>query len=122
LNFLGMGMPELAVIFLVAFLVLGPSKSIEMARTTGKVLGDLRRTFNDVLAATKLDPEDLNFSDPNATDSKATDSKATGPKSTGNAPTRSGPQAKDSSEDSPDDTAADSSADHPVDFHGADRQ
>lgn len=117
MNFLGMGMPELAVIFLVAFLVLGPSKSIEMARTTGKVLGDLRRTFNDVLAATKLDPEDLNFSD-----SKTTDPKATGPKATGSAPTRSGVQPKDSSEDSSDDTAADSSADHPVDFHGADRQ
>jgi Sec-independent protein translocase protein TatA len=42
LNFLGMGMPELAAIFLVAFLALGPSKSIEMARTTGKVLGDLQ--------------------------------------------------------------------------------
>ena len=112
MNFLGMGMPELAVIFLVAFLVLGPSKSIEMARTTGKVLGDLRRTFNDVLAATKLDPEDLNFSD----------SKTTDPKATGSAPTRSGVQPKDSSEDSSDDTAADSSADHPVDFHGADRQ
>ena len=59
MNFLGMGMFELAVIFLVAFLVLGPSKSIEMARTAGKVLGDLRRTFSEVIAATTLDPEHL---------------------------------------------------------------
>ena len=64
LNFLGMGMPELVVIFLVAFLVLGPSKSIDMARTTGKVLGDLRRSFNDVIAATARDPEDLHVTYP----------------------------------------------------------
>ncbi len=86
MNFLGMGMPELAVIFLVAFLALGPSKSIEMARTTGRLLGDLRRTFNDVIAATTLDAEDPYPSDPNAT---------------GSPPTRSGSQAKDSSGESP---------------------
>ena len=43
MNFMGMGIMELAVIFLVSFLVLGPSKSIDMARTAGKVLRDLRR-------------------------------------------------------------------------------
>ncbi len=35
MNFMGMGIMELAVIFLVSFLVLGPSKSIDMARTAG---------------------------------------------------------------------------------------
>ena len=88
MNCLGMGMPELAVIFLVAFLALGPSKSIEMARATGKVLGDLRRTFNEVITATTLDAEEPNPSDP---------------KTTGSAPTRSGYKPKDSSGDSPDD-------------------
>ncbi len=87
MNFLGMGLFELAVIFLVAFLALGPVKSVEMARTAGKVLGDLRRTFNDVIAATTLDAEDLNVS--------------------GRAPTRNGSKPKDSprdtSNDSPDD-------------------
>ena len=121
MNFLGMGMPELVVIFLVAFLVLGPSKSIDMARTTGKVLGDLRRTFNDVIAATALDPEDLNVADP-----KATGPKTTGPNDSRSAPAKSGSQPKDfpedSSEDPPDGTAGDSSADPPVDFHGAGRQ
>ena len=42
---------ELLVILLVAFLVVGPGRSIEMARRTGKVLGDLRRGFSDVTEA-----------------------------------------------------------------------
>ncbi len=104
MNFLGMGMPELAVIFLVAFLVLGPSKSIEMARTAGKVLGDLRRTFSEVIAATIVDPEHLNVSDPTAT----------GPKTNRSAPTRSGSKPKDSSDDS--------AADSPNDSNGVGRQ
>ncbi|MDA0263496.1 MAG: twin-arginine translocase TatA/TatE family subunit [Chloroflexi bacterium] len=55
MNFMGMGIPELGVILLVAFLVLGPGKSIEMARNVGKVLGDLRRQFNDVTSAVSLE-------------------------------------------------------------------
>jgi Sec-independent protein translocase protein TatA len=98
LNFLGMGMFELAAIFLVAFLVLGPIKSVEMARAAGKVLGDLRRTFNEVVAATTLDVEDLNVSDP---------------KTSGGAPTGSGSQ--------PEDSPSDSSNDSPGDSNGAGR-
>ena len=55
MNLMGMGMPEIAVIFLVAFLVLGPSRSIGMARTAGKGIRDLRRTFSDVASAVGLD-------------------------------------------------------------------
>ena len=52
-------MPELLVIMVVAFLALGPSKSIDMARSAGKVMRDLRRTFDEVTAAVKLDDDDL---------------------------------------------------------------
>ena len=48
---MGMGIPELGMILLVAFLVLGPSRAISMARNVGKVLGDLRRSFGDVTSA-----------------------------------------------------------------------
>ena len=82
LNFLGMGLPEMAAIFLVAFLALGPSRSIDMARTTGKALGDLRRTFNEVISATTLDAEE--------------------PTASGSGSARSDPKPGDSSEDSPD--------------------
>lgn len=51
MNFMGIGFMELVVILLVAFLVVGPGKSIDMARRTGKVLGDLRRSFTDVTDA-----------------------------------------------------------------------
>ena len=51
MNFMGVGSMELLVILLIAFLVLGPGRSIDMARRAGKVLGDLRRTFTDVTDA-----------------------------------------------------------------------
>ena len=51
MNIMGMGLMELAVVLLVAFLVLGPGRSIDMAKRTGRVLGDLRRTFGEVTDA-----------------------------------------------------------------------
>ncbi len=57
MNFMGMGMFEMAVILLIGFLALGPNKSIELAKTTGKLVGDLRRTFNEILSAADLNSE-----------------------------------------------------------------
>ena len=54
MNFMGMGIMELAVIFLVSFLVLGPSKSIDMARTAGKVIRDLRNAMSELTSAVDL--------------------------------------------------------------------
>lgn len=51
MNIMGIGLAEAGVILLVAFLVLGPNRSITMARTAGKVIGELRRTFTEVAAA-----------------------------------------------------------------------
>ena len=55
MNFMGMGIPELGMILLVSFLVLGPSRAIDMARNVGKVLGDLRRSFGDVTSAMTIE-------------------------------------------------------------------
>ena len=55
MNFLGIGFMELLVILLVAFLVVGPGRSIEMARRTGKILGDLRRGFSEVTEAISVE-------------------------------------------------------------------
>ena len=55
MNLMGMGIPEVGVILLVAFLVLGPGRSIDMARTAGKLLGDLRRSFSDVTRAVTIE-------------------------------------------------------------------
>ena len=54
MNFMGMGVMELGVIFLVAFLVMGPSKSIEMAKTTGRVIRDIRKVFNEIASSVDL--------------------------------------------------------------------
>ena len=66
MNFMGMGIMELAVIFLVSFLVLGPSKSIDMARTAGKVIRDLRSAMSDLTSAV-----DLNQTSPPSASSQA---------------------------------------------------
>ena len=55
MNLMGIGLPEMAAVFLIAFLVLGPGKSIEMARTVGKIVGELRRSFSDLTAAVTLE-------------------------------------------------------------------
>lgn len=55
MNFMGMGIQEIGVILLVAFLVLGPGRSIDMARNAGKLLGDLRRSFNEVTGALSVE-------------------------------------------------------------------
>jgi Sec-independent protein translocase protein TatA len=57
MNFMGMGFVELLVIFLVAFLALGPAKSVEMARTVGKFVREVQRTFTEITATVRL--EDL---------------------------------------------------------------
>ena len=57
MNFMGMGMMEVGVVLLVAFLVLGPSRTINSARTMGRILGDLRRSFNEVMEAVNLEQD-----------------------------------------------------------------
>ncbi len=45
---MGLGFLELLVIVLVAVLVLGPAKAIDMARSAGKMVGEVRRSFTDL--------------------------------------------------------------------------
>ena len=52
-----MGITETAIIFLVTFLALGPNRSIDMARTVGKVLGEIKRTVNEVISATNINSD-----------------------------------------------------------------
>ena len=52
-----MGVTEMAIIFLVTFLALGPNRSIDMARTVGKVLGEIKRTVNEVISATTINSD-----------------------------------------------------------------
>ena len=79
-NIMGIGFSEMVVIFLVAFLVLGPNRSIGMARTAGKVLRDLRRTFSEVAAAAGLEQQEQA---PPRWDSPVPDHKEESPPKTG---------------------------------------
>lgn len=60
----GVGPLEVAVIILVAFLVLGPAKSIDIARQAGKIMRDLRGNFSEIVDA--INPDN----DPKATTRK----------------------------------------------------
>ena len=55
MNFMGIGLPEIAVIFLVAFLVLGPGRSVDMARSAGRLIRQLRQSFSEMTEAINLD-------------------------------------------------------------------
>ena len=72
MNFMGMGVPELGVILLVAFLVLGPGRAIDTARNVGKVLGDLRRSFSDITGAMSVETMDRT-SNPSAAEDRRSD-------------------------------------------------
>jgi Sec-independent protein translocase protein TatA len=48
MNFLGMGTVEILVIFLIAFIFLGPERMVDVARTLGKTLRQLRRFSTDI--------------------------------------------------------------------------
>ena len=56
-NLFGIGLPEIAVIMVVAFLALGPNRSIDMARTTGRMVRDIRRAINEITSAVNLDDD-----------------------------------------------------------------
>ena len=68
MNFMGIGIMELGVILLVGFLVLGPGRSIDMARRTGKIVGDLRRTFAEVTDAISTEQSGHGYKDQQSPD------------------------------------------------------
>lgn len=82
MNFFGMGAMEILVIFVIAFLALGPAKTIETARTAGKVLRDLRRTYSEVMSAVNLDDDERRPSSGGRPGSSSTSTGSTPPEST----------------------------------------
>ena len=55
MNVFGIGTLELLVILLVAFIALGPGKTVEVARTIGKMTREARRTFTDIMDAASVE-------------------------------------------------------------------
>ena len=50
MNMMGIGVMELMVIMLVATIVLGPKRAVEMARSAGKILQEVRQSFKELSA------------------------------------------------------------------------
>ena len=48
MNILGIGTLELIVIFIIAFIFLGPDRLVQTARFLGKLLADMRRISNEL--------------------------------------------------------------------------
>ena len=59
MNVFGIGGLELLVILLVAFVALGPGKTVEVARTIGRMAREARRTFTDIMDAASLSDDDV---------------------------------------------------------------
>ena len=55
MNFFGIGTLEVLVILTVALIALGPGKTVEVARTIGRMTREARRTFTDIMDAASLD-------------------------------------------------------------------
>ena len=58
MNVFGIGTLELLVILVVAFIALGPGKTIEVARTIGRMTREARRTFTDIMDAASVTDDD----------------------------------------------------------------
>lgn len=48
MNIFGIGLIELVVIMAIALIVLGPAKTMGMAKDAGKMLGEMRRSLGDL--------------------------------------------------------------------------
>ena len=55
MNFMGMGVLELVAILVVALLVLGPNRMVEVARTIGKYMRELQRATAELPRLFSLD-------------------------------------------------------------------
>ena len=55
MNFMGMGVLELGAILVVALLVLGPNRMVEVARTIGKYMRELQRATAELPRLFSLD-------------------------------------------------------------------
>ena len=58
----GIGYQEIFIILVVALLVLGPGKTLNMAKTAGKMVSEVRRAMGDITSA--IEEEERNQGNP----------------------------------------------------------
>ena len=57
MDFLSVGASEILMVLLVALLVIGPNKVVEMARTLGKVMRSVRKASSELTSAVTREME-----------------------------------------------------------------
>ncbi len=57
MDFLSVGASEILMVLLVALLVVGPNKVVEMARTLGKVMRSVRKASSELTSAVTREME-----------------------------------------------------------------
>ncbi|MEE8327089.1 MAG: twin-arginine translocase TatA/TatE family subunit [candidate division NC10 bacterium] len=57
MDFLSVGASEILMVVLVALLVVGPNKVVEMARTLGKVMRSVRKASSELTSAVTREME-----------------------------------------------------------------
>ena len=58
MDFLGIGSLEVLAILVVAFMVLGPTRMVEVARSLGNFIRDVKRTTGDIPAMLAMEEEE----------------------------------------------------------------
>jgi sec-independent protein translocase protein TatA len=48
MDFFGIGLPEIIFILLIAFILFGPKRILEISKTAGKVMGNLSRDASEI--------------------------------------------------------------------------
>lgn len=61
MNLFGIGLTELLVVVVISFVVLGPSKSMDMIKDLAKILRQLRKAWEDVKATVDDAVDDTKF-------------------------------------------------------------
>ena len=59
MEFLGIGVLELLVIIVIALVVLGPIKTMNMAKSAGRMLGQVRRAMGDLSKVVEEEEREL---------------------------------------------------------------
>ena len=60
MNFFGIGTLEILIILIVALIFLGPARTVHMAKSAGKMMGEVRRAFTDLSKAIEEEEREIN--------------------------------------------------------------
>lgn len=63
MDFLGMGMGEIVLILVIALVLLGPGKVLDVARTLGRMMRNLKKITSDLTTQIALEAKEKEASD-----------------------------------------------------------